>query len=297
MLFPTREETVAALSRHRERLLRHYRVPTAQWDVVDGPGDPICAPERSAFRRCATCSSRAVEMAAVDGKPPFVVKPAVKEALLLRDEGQGVAGRAAHTQLRELVDRALQVMGRPEVGKSGARARRRPPAVRLLRAVQGRAAAGEDDLRRRRQHPPEFGRASTYVETVDAPELEEMSNGSCGASATTSSPSWNTSAIRATRAKLLDVNARTWGYHTLGERAGSTSPPFSSPTSWASVCMSAARERACAGCDSRPTSRPPFSSWRAAGLAGEATCARSSMRTRRRCSTPAIPCPASSKRR
>ena len=27
--------------------------------------------------------------------------------------------------------------------------------------------------RRSRQHPPEFGRASTYVETVDLPELEE----------------------------------------------------------------------------------------------------------------------------
>jgi len=74
---------------------------------------------------------------------------------------------------------------------------------------------------RRRQHPPEFGRASTFVETVDVPVIEELS-------------------LRFLRAidyyglveleykldprdgqfKLLDVNARTWGYHTLGLRAG-----------------------------------------------------------------------------
>ena len=75
--------------------------------------------------------------------------------------------------------------------------------------------------RRRRQHPPEFGRASTYVETIELPVLEELS----------------TRFLRAIDYyglveleyklderdglyKLLDVNARTWGYHTLGRRAG-----------------------------------------------------------------------------
>jgi predicted ATP-grasp superfamily ATP-dependent carboligase len=76
-------------------------------------------------------------------------------------------------------------------------------------------------VRRRRQHPSDFGRASTYVETVSLSELAEPS-------------------IRFLRAidyyglveleykrdprdgcyKLLDVNARTWGYHTLGQSAG-----------------------------------------------------------------------------
>ena len=76
-------------------------------------------------------------------------------------------------------------------------------------------------MRRRRQHPSDFGRASTYVETICLPDLAEPS-------------------IRFLRAigyyglvelefkhdprdgayKLLDVNARTWGYHTLGRAAG-----------------------------------------------------------------------------
>jgi predicted ATP-grasp superfamily ATP-dependent carboligase len=76
-------------------------------------------------------------------------------------------------------------------------------------------------VRRRRQHPSDFGRASTMVETVELPELEEPS-------------------VQFLRAidyyglveleykqdprdgsyRLLDVNARTWGYHSLGPAAG-----------------------------------------------------------------------------
>jgi D-aspartate ligase len=75
--------------------------------------------------------------------------------------------------------------------------------------------------RRMRQHPREFGRAATYVETVELPAIVELSE-------------------RFLRAidyyglvevefkqdprdglfKLLDVNARTWGFHSIGGPAG-----------------------------------------------------------------------------
>jgi predicted ATP-grasp superfamily ATP-dependent carboligase len=75
--------------------------------------------------------------------------------------------------------------------------------------------------RRRRQHPLEFGRASTYVETVDVPILEEFSERFLR--------KINYYGLveveykldpRDSQYKLLDVNARTWGYHSLGPRAG-----------------------------------------------------------------------------
>jgi predicted ATP-grasp superfamily ATP-dependent carboligase len=83
------------------------------------------------------------------------------------------------------------------------------------------AALASMTVRRRRQHPSDFGRASTFVETIELPELEQQS----------------LSFLRAIdyyglveleykrdprdgRHKLLDVNARTWGYHTLGSAAG-----------------------------------------------------------------------------
>ena len=72
-----------------------------------------------------------------------------------------------------------------------------------------------------RQHPPEFGRASTFVETIDLPLLENLSERFLKAI--------NYYGLveleykldpRDGQYKLLDVNARTWGYHSLGQRAG-----------------------------------------------------------------------------
>ena len=76
-------------------------------------------------------------------------------------------------------------------------------------------------VRRSRQHPPEFGRASTIVETVEQPPLETLSERFLQAI--------NYYGLveleykldpRDGQYKLLDVNARTWGYHTLGLGAG-----------------------------------------------------------------------------
>jgi len=84
-----------------------------------------------------------------------------------------------------------------------------------------RQAVGKMVVRRRRQHPLEFGRASTYVETVDVPILEELSERFLRAI--------NYYGLveveykldpRDSQYKLLDVNARTWGYHSLGAKAG-----------------------------------------------------------------------------
>src|SRR5439155_8296004 len=82
-------------------------------------------------------------------------------------------------------------------------------------------AIGSMVARRWRQHPPQFGRASTFVETVDVPPLETLSEPFLRAI--------NYYGLveleykldpRDARYKLLDVNARTWGYHSIGARAG-----------------------------------------------------------------------------
>jgi D-aspartate ligase len=76
-------------------------------------------------------------------------------------------------------------------------------------------------VKRRRQHPLQFGRASTYVETVEIPILEELSERFLKAI-----DYYGLVEVeykldpRDSQYKLLDVNARTWGFHSLGARAG-----------------------------------------------------------------------------
>jgi predicted ATP-grasp superfamily ATP-dependent carboligase len=75
--------------------------------------------------------------------------------------------------------------------------------------------------RRLRQFPMDFGRASTFVETIDDSALERI--------ATRLLSAMRYSGLievefkrdpRDGRPKLLDMNPRVWGWHTLGQRAG-----------------------------------------------------------------------------
>jgi predicted ATP-grasp superfamily ATP-dependent carboligase len=224
VLFPTREETVAALSRHRDRLGQCFRIPTASWEVVRWAWD-----KRNTYRRAEqlgiptprTWYPQSVDdVAEIDGEPPFVVKPAIKEHFLYATKAK--AWRAdTRAELRVLIERALTILDPSEV------------MVQELVPGDGRdqfaycalfkegEALATMTCRRRRQHPPEFGRASTYVETVDAPEIEAPSErflrdiGYYGLVELEYKRD-----PRDGRHKLLDVNARTWGYHSLGRRAG-----------------------------------------------------------------------------
>src|SRR5680860_975787 len=75
--------------------------------------------------------------------------------------------------------------------------------------------------RRSRQHPAEFGRASTHAVTVEVPELEELSKRFLSAISYTGLAELEYKHDeRDDTFKLLDFNARTWGYHSLGRRAG-----------------------------------------------------------------------------
>ena len=75
-----------------------------------------------------------------------------------------------------------------------------------------------------RQHPPDFGRSATWVETVDLAELERAVERFLSESVIAGSSRSSTSTTRATTSyRLLDVNARTWGYHALGHARASIS--------------------------------------------------------------------------
>jgi predicted ATP-grasp superfamily ATP-dependent carboligase len=84
----------------------------------------------------------------------------------------------------------------------------------------GRAIASMT-VRRLRQHPREFGRSSTFVRTCDLPEIRDLSERFLR-----SIDYYGLVDIdykydeRDGLTKILDVNARTWSYHTLGHRAG-----------------------------------------------------------------------------
>jgi D-aspartate ligase len=224
VVYPTREETVAALSRHRERLLTQYRIPTPRWDVVKWAWD-----KRNTYGRAAELGidvPRAwtvrspEELRLVDGEPPFVVKPAIKEHFFYATKDK--AWRAdTHEQLKTRFRAATELIGASEVIIQELIPGSGQTQLAYCAFFKAGRAEARMVVRRLRQHPPEFGRASTFVETVDCPALEEPSERFLR-----SIDYYGLVELeykhdeRDGRTKLLDVNARTWGYHGLGQRAG-----------------------------------------------------------------------------
>jgi predicted ATP-grasp superfamily ATP-dependent carboligase len=75
--------------------------------------------------------------------------------------------------------------------------------------------------RRTRQYPAEFGRASTFVETIDDPGLAEPSRRLIAAAGFSGLIELEYKVhARSGRTLLLDVNPRVWGWHGLCARAG-----------------------------------------------------------------------------
>jgi predicted ATP-grasp superfamily ATP-dependent carboligase len=224
VLFPTREETVAALSRNREELEAHFRVPTPSWDTVK-----IAWDKRNTYRLADELGiptprtwypRRSEDLAEIDTSGPLAIKPAIKENFIYATKAK--AWRAdGRRQLSELFNRAQGLVGDGEV------------MVQELVPGDGRCqfafcaffkdgvSVGSMIAHRRRQHPPEFGRASTHVETIELPILETLSERFLCAINYYGLVEFEYKLDeRDGRFKLLDVNARTWGYHSLGAPAG-----------------------------------------------------------------------------
>jgi D-aspartate ligase len=225
VLYPTREEIVAGISRHRSELSELFRVPTPDWDSVKWAWD-----KRNTYRLAhelgiplpVTHYPETIRQLSELGDltPPFAIKPAIKEHFFYATKAK--AWRAnSHSELRTLFQKASELAGDGEVMVQELIPGGGSQQFSYCAFFRNGEAVGKMVAQRRRQHPLEFGKASTYVETVDIPILEELSERFLR-----SIDYYGLVELeykldpRDSQYKLLDVNARSWGYHTLGARAG-----------------------------------------------------------------------------
>jgi D-aspartate ligase len=224
ILYPTRDEIVAALSRHRSALTGFFRVPTPDWHSIQWAWD-----KRNTYRLAEELGIPTPrtyypqdlnELQAIDIDPPLAIKPAIKEHFIYATKAKAWrAGSRAELEKRFLDAAALvapgEVMVQELIPGDGCQ------QFAYCAFFKNGTAVGSMTARRRRQHPPEFGRASTFVETVDLPLLEELSQRFLRAIDYYGLVELEYKLDpRDGQFKLLDVNARTWGYHTLGLQAG-----------------------------------------------------------------------------
>jgi D-aspartate ligase len=181
VVYPTRDETVAALARYRSKLAEFFRVPTPHWDTIQWVWD-----KRNTYRLASELGiptprtwylHDVSELEQINTDPPYAIKPAIKEHFIYATKAK--AWRANNrAELRELFQRAAAQVG--------------PGEVMIQELIPG-------DLPLLETLSERFLRAINYYGLA---ELEYKLDPRDG------------------QYKLLDVNGRTWGYHTLGAGAG-----------------------------------------------------------------------------
>jgi D-aspartate ligase len=224
VIFPVADEYVETVSANHELLSSIYRVTTAPPEVTRFALD-----KRLTYRRANelgiaapwTSVGNSVAELEAEGIPyPVILKPAIN-----------------HHFFPQTNIKAVPVETPSELQRAFAQMSRYIPANEIL--IQERIPGGGENqfsfcgvfkdghayaslvAQRRRQYPVEFGNASTFVETTDQPTVEAAgrrfleSVGFDGIAEVEFK--FDT---RDGKYKILDVNPRTWGWHTLGKAAG-----------------------------------------------------------------------------
>ncbi len=224
ILYPTRDENVAAFSRYRAELAKFFRVTTGEWESIEWAwdkkktyelADSLDIPCPKTFN-----PKSKEELQALFPRLPLAIKPAVKENFFYATGDK--AWRAdTPEQLTSLYERASKQIKPEEIliqeiipGDGGEQ-------YSYCAFVRNGVPCCILTARRARQHPREFGRAATYVETVEVPEIEELSERFLKAIVYHGVVEIEYKRDpRDGKYKLLDVNARTWGFHSIGAVSG-----------------------------------------------------------------------------
>jgi D-aspartate ligase len=223
-LLPSADELAAFVSRHHERLAPLYALTTPPWEIFSSTYDKRRTHElaESVGVDCPQTfypGDRA-EVERLDLTFPMILKPAVKPELnrLTLAKAWRVDNRE---ELLQRYDEACDLM---------------PPELLMIQelipgggSAQLSYAALTDSgrvlhslvARRTRQYPADFGRASTFVETIEDPGLAEPSRRVLEASGFTGLIELEYKVDEESgRTLLLDMNPRVWGWQSLCARAG-----------------------------------------------------------------------------
>lgn len=224
VIMPCADEEARLVSQNRAALAQAFRVRTPPWDVMQWAYDKHRMNARAAslgldLPRSYSVASRQ-DLVNADLRLPAILKPAVKHHgnAFTMAKAWRADDRAA---LIKRYDDAAALVG--------------ADAVVVQELIPGRGAAqfsyaavwehgrplASLVARRSRQYPIDFGYTSTFVETIEQAEVEDLacrfldSLGYDGMVEVEFKYD-----ARDGRYKLLDVNARAWTWIALGRRAG-----------------------------------------------------------------------------
>lgn len=230
VIFPNSDETVYVLSRNRNVLQEYYRIPTPDWEVIRKvyvKKETYQLAEKHGIPAPRTrCPEGIAGLLNGDLQFPVVVKPSIrdryyskvrKKAYLAKDTGELLSIFSRVCRFIPPSEVLVQefIRGGPKHLYSFC------PFFKDGKSVAAVMA------RRTRQHPMDFGHATTFAEIVHIPELQKIAEkflGLIGYSGIAEVEFMLDK--RDGRFKLIEVNPRVWGWHSLAIEAGVDLPYY-----------------------------------------------------------------------
>ncbi len=228
VLYPNNDESVKLLSIYRDVLKDWYKVSVPGWDVIKKIyykeaaleiAEKASIPIPKLYR-----GANLDDYLKLDLKFPLVLKPSYKEKYFPRTRKKAVRvnNRTEFIKEFELMSTILQpaeivvqemILGGPKNLYSYAT------------VFDGQRALGGMVARRLRQHPMDFGQATTYAISVKEPELEFLACkllkeiGYSGIAEVEFMKDERDGLF-----KFIEINGRVWGWHTLAKATGINLP-------------------------------------------------------------------------
>jgi predicted ATP-grasp superfamily ATP-dependent carboligase len=224
VLFPTDDHAVALTSRYSASLASQYRLTVPPWEQLQWALDKRVlhhtARELGVHQPWTVWPGNREELVVLECPFPVILKPATR----LRPNSLATP-KAWYVENRDSLlarfDEASAIVGSEnlmvqEVIPGGGETQFSYAAL----CANGRSLA-RVVARRTRQYPIDFGQFSTFVETVDSPQVIEPAERLLSAAQFTGLVEIEFKKDpRNGELKVLDINPRVWGWHSLCKRAG-----------------------------------------------------------------------------
>jgi predicted ATP-grasp superfamily ATP-dependent carboligase len=223
VIYPTNDAHVELLSKNKANLEPYFRVTTDHWDSISIFYDKIQTYKLAAALDIPIAKTyfpeKIEDLDGIDIEFPCIIKPAVMHNFYAQTK-QKVFVCNNLADLKSNYSKATNIIPKEE--------------IIVQEIIQGPSKNQFSacflylnketfvwlTACRMRQHPIDFGNATTYAETIDAPELKVFAekilaaanyNGLCEVEFKLDS--------RDNQYKFLEVNTRTWKWHTIANKA------------------------------------------------------------------------------
>jgi len=224
VIFPNSDETVYVLSKHKNILEEFYRVTTPDWEVIQNvhikKNTYQLAEEHGIPIPTTYCPETLEELVELSLNYPVVVKPSIRDNFYskVKSKAYRVNSKEELVKTYEYVCSIIdpsEVLVQEYIPGGPKHLYSFCPFFKEGQVVTSIMA------RRARQHPMDFGHASTFAELVDIPEIRSIAERFLGLIGY-----YGFAEVEFMRDprdgdyKLIEVNPRVWGWHTIAIASG-----------------------------------------------------------------------------